>query len=64
MTRSTEPSWQKSSYSNGTGGECVEVADFPARAAVRDSKVPDGNRIFLRRMAWTEFIRAVRAGEM
>ncbi|WBO65633.1 DUF397 domain-containing protein [Streptomyces camelliae] len=23
--------WRKSSYSNGTGGECVEVADLPWR---------------------------------
>ena len=23
--------WRKSSYSNGTGGNCVEVADLPER---------------------------------
>ncbi|MEV0224163.1 DUF397 domain-containing protein [Streptomyces sp. NPDC050704] len=30
--------WRKSSYSNGTGGECVEVAgDFPGAALWRTS---------------------------
>ena len=26
--------WRKSSYSNGTGGNCVEVADLPSGRAV------------------------------
>ncbi|MFI0979641.1 DUF397 domain-containing protein [Streptomyces sp. NPDC021093] len=64
MTRSAEPSWQKSSYSNGTGGECVEVACISAHTAVRDSKMPEGRRINLRRITWVEFIRAVRGGEL
>ena len=34
--------WRKSSYSNGTGGNCAEVADLPNGRAVRDSKHPDG----------------------
>ncbi|MEU2181919.1 DUF397 domain-containing protein [Streptomyces thermolilacinus] len=35
--------WRKSSYSNGTGGECLEVADdFPGVLPVRDSKRPEG----------------------
>ena len=33
--------WRKSSYSNGTGGNCVEVADLPSGRAVRDSKHPE-----------------------
>ncbi|MFJ2741633.1 DUF397 domain-containing protein [Streptomyces sp. NPDC087440] len=64
MIRSAEPSWHKSSYSNGTGGECVEVACVSAHTAVRDSKAPEGTQITLRRATWTEFIRAVRGGEM
>ncbi|MEU8886840.1 DUF397 domain-containing protein [Streptomyces sp. NPDC048442] len=64
MTRSTEPSWQKSSYSNGTGGECVEVARVSAHTAVRDSKMPEGHRIDLRHATWVEFIRAIQDGEM
>ena len=35
--------WHKSSYSNGSGGACVEVADLDSGArAVRDSKDPAG----------------------
>ncbi|MFI1584254.1 DUF397 domain-containing protein [Embleya sp. NPDC020630] len=31
--------WRRSSFSNGTGGNCVEVAeDVPAVVPVRDSK--------------------------
>ncbi|MGW8882932.1 DUF397 domain-containing protein, partial [Streptomyces mirabilis] len=34
------PKWRKSSYSNGTGGECVETADLQSTVSVRDSKQP------------------------
>jgi hypothetical protein len=34
--------WRKSSYSGGSGGECVEVAAVAGRVLVRDSKSPDG----------------------
>ena len=34
--------WRKSSFSNGTGGNCVEVADLRSGQAVRDSKHPEG----------------------
>ncbi|MEV6228549.1 DUF397 domain-containing protein [Saccharopolyspora shandongensis] len=34
--------WRKSSYSQGNGGVCVEVAVQPAVVGVRDSKDPDG----------------------
>ncbi|KUM80302.1 DUF397 domain-containing protein [Streptomyces curacoi] len=37
-------SWFKSSYSNGEGGNCVEVAyDFPGAARWRKSTYSDGN---------------------
>lgn len=31
-------SWRKSSYSGGSGGNCVEVADHDHRVMVRDTK--------------------------
>ncbi|TDC58294.1 DUF397 domain-containing protein [Actinomadura sp. KC345] len=34
--------WHKSSYSGGTGGECVEIAAVPEGLLIRDSKDPDG----------------------
>ncbi|MFI9340213.1 DUF397 domain-containing protein [Streptomyces sp. NPDC052773] len=52
--------WRKSSYSNGEGGDCVEVADgVPGVTPVRDSKVPDGPVIIVGPSAWTEFIRTL-----
>ena len=38
--------WRKSSYS-GTESSCVEVAFGTDRAAVRDSKDPDGGALVL-----------------
>lgn len=38
--------WRKSSYS-GTESDCVEVAFGATRAAVRDSKDPDGGALVL-----------------
>ncbi|MBZ2409197.1 DUF397 domain-containing protein [Streptomyces sp. L06] len=42
----TEPVWVKSTYSNGSGGDCVEWAPSVALATgtvpVRDSKAPRG----------------------
>ncbi|MET8023632.1 DUF397 domain-containing protein [Streptomyces avermitilis] len=38
--------WRKSSYSDGGGTNCVEVADgYDGLVPVRDSKVPDGPMI-------------------
>ena len=34
--------WRKSMRSNGTGSNCVEVADLGTAVAVRDSKDPNG----------------------
>ncbi|ORT57869.1 DUF397 domain-containing protein [Streptomyces sp. CB03238] len=57
--------WRKSSYSNGTGGECVEVADnLPGVVPVRDSKVPQGPALVVRARAWAPFVEAVKAGRL
>jgi hypothetical protein len=60
MTAPSTPIWRKSSYSNGTGGECVEVATLPTGTAIRDSKSPNGPTLTLPRNTWTEFVRAVQ----
>lgn len=64
MTSHPAPQWRKSSYSNGTGGECLEVADFTHNVGVRDSKLPDNARLDIPHPAWTEFITAVRRREL
>jgi hypothetical protein len=54
----TNARWRKSSYSDGNGGDCVEVAaGVPGVIPVRDSKVPDGPVILVGPAAWTEFLR-------
>ncbi|MEU0136709.1 DUF397 domain-containing protein [Streptomyces sp. NPDC006296] len=62
--RST-PLWRKSSYSNGDGGECLEVADgFPGLVPVRDSKDPDGPALAFTATGWTHFVDALRTGSL
>ncbi|MFD3541658.1 DUF397 domain-containing protein [Streptomyces sp. NPDC058662] len=54
--------WRKSSYSNGTGGECVEVADGVVGAVpVRDSKVRDGAVLVVSARAWAGFVAGLKA---
>ena len=56
--------WRKSSYSGGSGGNCVEVArNRPGIVAVRDSKDPRGPRLILTPAEWSAFTAGVRAGE-
>ncbi|MER5298161.1 DUF397 domain-containing protein [Streptomyces lasiicapitis] len=57
--------WRKSSYSNGTGGECVEIADgLPDVVPVRDSKTTDGPAVVFPATAWTPFVTAVTKGDL
>jgi hypothetical protein len=54
--------WRKSSYSGGSGGNCLEVAvghptTVPVR--VRDSKNPHGPKLVFRPEAWSAFVEAV-----
>lgn len=49
--------WHKSSYSNGSGNECVEVAKLRPGPALRDSKDPEGGALRLAPNAWTALAR-------
>ncbi|MEV0489598.1 DUF397 domain-containing protein [Streptomyces atratus] len=53
--------WFKSSYSGGSGTECVEVADLHSAVGVRDSKRPRGLHIAVRHSAWSGFVAFLRA---
>jgi len=59
--------WRKSSYSNGTGGSCVEIAPLTGVAganddiAVRDSKDPHGPALTFTARQWREFTMAIKA---
>lgn len=49
--------WRKSTYSNGDGGNCVEVAlGHSGAIPVRDSKSQNGPVLLLTPTAWSTFI--------
>jgi Domain of unknown function (DUF397) len=61
--------WRKSSYSNSSGGSCVEVAVLTGALgehdiAVRDSKDPDGPALTLTARQWRAFTAAVKSHEL
>ncbi|MDG4832082.1 DUF397 domain-containing protein [Solwaraspora sp. WMMD1047] len=60
MTATSEPSWRKSTRSNGTGN-CVEVADnLPGRVCVRDSKDQTGPTLTFGPTAWHSFVQGLK----
>ncbi|WP_326612119.1 DUF397 domain-containing protein [Streptomyces scopuliridis] len=56
--------WIKSSYSGGSGTECVEVAELADASVIRDSKDPGGARLVFRGAAWGRFVLGVREGQL
>ncbi|MGH8966231.1 MAG: DUF397 domain-containing protein [Actinomycetes bacterium] len=60
-----EVTWRKSSFSNGNGGNCVEVADLPdGGRAVRDTKDQGRGPILLFTAGeWAAFTAGVRDGQ-
>lgn len=51
-----EPAWFKSSYSTGSGGECVEVAACTGTIHVRDSKDRSGPILTVAAGDWAAFV--------
>lgn len=61
--------WRKSSYSNGSGGSCVEIAmltDTPGEhdIAVRDSKDPHGPALSFSANQWRDFTTAIKTHDL
>ncbi|WNI32374.1 DUF397 domain-containing protein [Streptomyces sp. ITFR-6] len=53
--------WRSSSYSNASGGECVEVSDdFSGVIPVRDSKNPTGPALVVEAAAWGAFVSSLK----
>ncbi|MFC8242361.1 DUF397 domain-containing protein [Streptomyces chartreusis] len=63
MMPSSNIVWRRSSYSNGMGGECLEVAAGHEVVTVRDSKNTLGPQLTLSTAAWRGFIRALARRE-
>ena len=60
----TGVTWQKSSRSGPTGGNCVEIAALPGGdVAMRNSRDPDGPALVFTRAEWDAFSGGVAAGE-
>ncbi len=55
--------WKTSSYS-GSSGDCVQVAQMPDGAAVRDSKDSGGPVLRFSAEAWQAFLSAVKDGRL
>ncbi|MFJ5773582.1 DUF397 domain-containing protein [Streptomyces sp. NPDC093094] len=56
MTASSTHQWFKSSYSGGSGTECVEAALTPTTVLVRDSKRTGGPLLSVGSLAWSQFV--------
>jgi hypothetical protein len=55
--------WRKSTRSGQNNAGCVEVANLPGSAAVRDSKLPAaGVHLIVSRSAFSAFLDDVKAG--
>jgi hypothetical protein len=58
--------WRKSSYSNSSGGSCVEIAILVGAPgehdiAVRDSKDPHGPALTFTAGQWRDFTAAIKS---
>lgn len=52
--------FRKSSYSGGRTDNCVEVADFPAGAAVRDTQRREDGYLVFPAKEWTALLAGMR----
>ncbi|MGV9563166.1 DUF397 domain-containing protein [Streptomyces sp. NPDC003480] len=50
--------WFKSSYSNDSGGQCLEVAHNVEAIHIRDSKNPSGPVLTVSHGAWGAFLES------
>ncbi|GAA4323357.1 DUF397 domain-containing protein [Actinomadura luteofluorescens] len=48
--------WRKSTHSDETGGQCVELAALPHAVAIRDSKAPDAGHLTLTPHAFADLL--------
>lgn len=52
--------FRKSSYSSARGQECVEIADLPSGAAVRDTQNRDAGYLAFDSTEWTALLATTR----
>jgi hypothetical protein len=60
-TRTVNPSWRKSSYSSGNGGQCVEAGYVPGVVLVRDTAQHGTGQVLRATPAgWTRFVKSIK----
>lgn len=59
-----ESAWFKSSYSNDTGGACVEIAKCTDHVGIRDSKDRTGPALVVPTAAWSSFVGLARSSHV
>jgi Domain of unknown function (DUF397) len=59
VSHPNNPTWRKSSYSSGSGAECVEVSRTPDTAHLRDSKNTTGPALSFNTSAWHAMLTTV-----
>jgi hypothetical protein len=52
--------WRKSTYSDASGGQCVELASKDAAVLVRDTTDRDRGTLSFTAAAWQEFADSLR----
>nr|WP_149825623.1 DUF397 domain-containing protein [Streptomyces tailanensis] len=62
-TKNNNVRWIKSSYSGGSGSDCVEVAISHQRTSVRDSKATQQGTLIIPSDVFAAFIDTLRGGE-
>ncbi|MEU0812486.1 DUF397 domain-containing protein [Streptomyces sp. NPDC005970] len=55
--------WQKASFSNGSGENCVQLMGISGGVAIGDSKRPDRPELRYTPSEFAAFIQGVKAGE-
>ena len=56
----TTATWRKSTYSNGSGGNCIEATTRGGHPALRDSKNPGGPALLFSPSQWQTFIQGIK----
>jgi hypothetical protein len=56
--------WRKSSYSQPTQSDCVEIAGEASSVAIRDSKDPHGPLLLFGRGEWQSFAARIKRGQL
>jgi hypothetical protein len=59
-TRTVNPSWRKSSYSTGNGGQCVETGNLPGTVLVRDTTNRGGVTLIIPAAVWQTFVTGLK----